>query len=131
MAALQRATDVLRHEPSAAAVEDVALDLEAKVAHAAGSIGMGGTVVLRVNTRRDGVDVRNLEVQYIPKFFEFVKGATATSFPGASAPVERPVPPGRYVLWAVSPRTGERSALRRVDVCGQPEVVVDLAVTFP
>ena len=132
MAALQRATDVLRHEPSAAAVEDVVLDLEAKVAHCRRlKIGMGGTVVLRVNTRRDGVDVKNLEVQYIPKFFEFVKGATATSFPGASSPVERPVPPGRYVLWAISPRTGERSAVRRVDVFGQPEVVVDLAVTFP
>ena len=87
------------------------LDLEAKVAHCRRlKIGMGGTVVLRVNTRRDGVDVKNLEVQYIPKFFEFVKGATATSFPGASSPVERPVPPGRYVLWAISPRTGERSA---------------------
>jgi hypothetical protein len=132
MAALQRATEVLRQEPSATAVEDVTLDLEAKVEHCRRlRIGMGGTVILRVNTRRDGVDVKNLEVQYIPKFFEFVKGATATSFPGASSPVERPVAPGRYVLWAVSPTTGERSALRRVDVFGQPEVVVDLAVTFP
>jgi hypothetical protein len=132
LAALQRATEVLRQQPSAAAVEDVAGDLEAKVEHCRRlGIGMGGTVILRVNTRRDGVDVRNLEVQYLPKFFEFVKGATATSFPGASSPVEKPVAPGRYVLWAVSPRTGERTGLRRVDVFGQPEVVVDLAVTFP
>ena len=131
MAALQRATEVLRQEPSAAAVEDVALDLEAKVEHCRRlGIGMGGTVILRVNTRRDGVDVRNLEVQYIPKFFESLKGATATSFPGASSPVEKPVAPGRYVLWALSPSTGERTALRRVDVFGQPEVVVDLPVTF-
>ena len=132
LTALQRATEVLRQDPSAAAVEDVARDLEAKVEHCRRlKIGMGGTVLLRVNTRRDGVDVRNLEVQYIPKFFEFVKGATATSFPGASSPVEKPVAPGRYVLWAVSPSTGERSALRRVDVFGQPEIVVDLPVTFP
>lgn len=132
MAALQRATEVLRQQPTAAAVDDVARDLEAKVEHCRRlKIGMGGTVILRVNTRRDGVDVRNLEVQYIPKFFEFVKGATATSFPGASSPVEKPVAPGRYVLWAVSPSTGERSALRRVDVFGQPEIVVDLPVTFP
>ena len=132
IAALRSAAEVLRQEPSAAAVEDVTLDLEAKVEHCRRlKIGMGGTVILRVNTRRDGVDVRNLEVQYIPKFFEFVKGATATSFPGASSPVEKPVAPGRYVLWALSPSTGERTALRRVDVFGQPEIVVDLPVTFP
>ena len=132
IAALRHAAEVLRQEPSAAAVEDVTLDLEAKVEHCRRlKIGMGGTVILRVNTRRDGADVRNLEVQYIPKFFEFVKGATATSFPGASSPVEKPVAPGRYVLWALSPSTGERTALRRVDVFGQPEVVVDLPVTFP
>lgn len=131
IAALQHATDVLRQEPSAAAVEAVTADLEAKVEHCRKMrIGMGGTVVLRVNTRRDGVDVRNLEVQYIPKFFEFVKGATPTSFPGASSPVEKRVAPGRYVLWAVSP-TGARSEPKRVDVFGQPEIVVDLLVTSP
>ena len=88
------------------------LDLEAKVDHCRRlKIGMGGTVILRVNTRRDGVDVKNLEVQDIPKFFEFVKGATATSFPGASSPVEKPVAPGRYVLWASArgPASGPRS----------------------
>ena len=134
MAALQRATDVLRQEPSAAAVEDVALDLEAKVAHCRRlKIGMGGTVVLRVNTRRDGVDVRNLEVQYIPKFFEFVKGGDRDQLPWRELTRREARPrPAATCSGLVSPSVPASGALlRRVDVYGQPEVVVDLPVTFP
>jgi hypothetical protein len=129
---LQRAAELLRQQRTAAVVEDVTLELEAKVEHCRRlGIGMGGTVLLKVNTQRDGVVVRNLDVKYLVKFFEFVTGATAASFPGESSPVEKDVPPGRYLIWASNPTTGQTSARKLVDVFGQKEIVVSLPVTFP
>jgi hypothetical protein len=128
---LRQATTLLRQSPSAAIVDDVTAELQAKDEHCRKlRIGMGGSVALTVDTLRDGAPVKNLEVFYLPKLFEHVKGATPTSFPRPSSPVHRDVPPGRYLIWSRNPSTGQTSERKLFDVFGEKTIAVTVPVTF-
>ena len=126
---IQRAADLLSRDPSADVVDDVTSELEAKVEHCRRlGLGMGGTVMLKVNTRRGGDTVGDWEVLYLLKIYERVSGASPENFPTLSSPAEARVEPGRYWLWARDPTTGRSSDRALVKVAGQPEVRVDLPV---
>jgi hypothetical protein len=110
-------------------MDDVAADLEAKVEHCRLlGIGMGGSVLLKVNTRRGPQTVGDWQVVYLLKVYEHVKGATPTVFPTLSTPTEAPLEPGRYWLWARDPSTGRTSERALVRVFGRSQLDVDLPV---
>ena len=124
---LEIAAAILERQPNAQILADIAEDLEAKVQHCrALRIGMGGTVRLRVNTRRGNDNIGNLQVQYLLKFYEAVAGSQPLTFPRLSSPTESPLEPGRYWIWAVDPVTGRTGSRTLVRVSGQRELIVDL-----
>jgi hypothetical protein len=126
---LQVAAELLRSTSDPRVMVDITNDLEAKVQHCRDlRIGMGGTVVLRVNTRRGDENVRNLQVKYLLKFYEAVPGAQPGTFPRLSSPTDTPLEPGRYWVWAVDPATGRTSSRTLVRLSGQRQLVVDVPV---
>ena len=126
---LQRAADLLRRNPTPEVIADITSELEAKVDHCRIlGIGMGGSVRLRINTRRSGKAVSDLQVFYLLKFYERLNAVAATAFPTLSSPTEAQVEPGRYWVWARDPATGRTSDRVLVRVAGQSEFVVDVPV---
>jgi hypothetical protein len=127
---LQLAAELIRQNPPKQALADIAADLETKVEHCQRlGIGMGGVVRVRVNTRRGGDIVRNLQVRYLLKFYEYIKGAQPGTFPQFSSPTEETLSPGRYWMWTFDPATGRETTRTLVKVAGQREMVVDVPVT--
>ena len=125
---LQRAGKLLSDQPTAEMIEDVTRDLEAKVDHCKRlSIGMGGSVRLRVNTVRAAQTVSDWQVLYLLKFDEWLK-TPPRNFPRMSSPTETSVEPGRYWIWARDPATGKTSQPVLAEVAGQPALVLDLPV---
>ena|SRR5439155_5578037 len=126
---LQRAAELLKQKPSVEAVRDVTSDLEAKVEHCrALGVGMGGSVALKINTRRPSGPVSDWQVIYLLKIYEHLSAASPISFPRLSTPTEATVEPGRYWVWARDPGTGRTSERALVRVVGQKELLVDLPV---
>jgi hypothetical protein len=127
--ALRHAAAVLNGPLTREAVDDVLEELRTKVEHCrALGIGMGGTVLLKVHTRRGPAQVGDLRVMYLLKFYEHVKGASPIRFARLSTPTEEHVPPGRYVVWAEDPATGRTSERVLVRLAGRTEFDVDLLV---
>jgi hypothetical protein len=125
---LQRAVTLLSGKPTAAMIEDVTRDLEAKVDHCKRmSIGMGGTVRLRVNTVRAAQAVSDWQVLYLLKFDEWLQ-TPPRNFPRMSSPTETSMEPGRYWIWARDPATGKTGQRVLAEVAGQPALVLDLPV---
>lgn len=125
---LQRVADLTR-EASPNEWEDVASELEAKVEHCRLlKVGMGGSVLLKINTRTAAGPVGNWQVVYLLKIYESVKGAAPTNFPRLSTPTEAPIEPGRYWVWARDPSTGRTSERVLVRAAGTKELLVDLPV---
>jgi hypothetical protein len=125
---LQRAGTLLSNQPTAEMIEDVTRELEAKVDHCKRlSIGMGGSVRLRVNTVRAAQIVSDWQVLYLLKFDEWLK-TPPRNFPRVSSPTETSVEPGRYWVWARDPATGKTSQPVLAEVAGRPELVLDLPV---
>jgi hypothetical protein len=126
---LEQIAELLRLDRRSAVMDDVAAELEAKVEHCRSlGIGMGGSVQLRVNTRRGPQTVGDWQVVYLLKVYEHVKGATPTVFPSLSTPTEASLEPGRYWLWARDPSTGRTSERALVRVLGRSQLDVDLPV---
>lgn len=126
---LAYAAQVLDADPTRLIIDDVADELDAKVDHCeALNIGMGGAVVLRVNTRRGSETVNNWQVFYLLKIFEGATGASANAFATLSAPAETRLEPGRYWIWARDPTTGRTSERTLLKVAGKREFSVDLPV---
>jgi hypothetical protein len=126
---LQRAADLLRLNPGREVIADITSELEAKVDHCrALGLGMGGSVLLRINTRRGSQPIGDLQVFYLLKFYERLSATEATTFPKLSSPTETRVEPGRYWLWARDPASGRTSDRVLVRIAGQSEFIVDLAV---
>jgi hypothetical protein len=125
---LERAADMLEHRWDPTAIEDLTRELEAKVQHCQVlGVGMGGSVALRVNTRRRGAVVPEWQVLYLLKFDEWLKTPPRT-FPRVSTPTDASVEPGRYWIWARDPATGTTSERVLVDVFGTPSLQVDVPV---
>lgn len=125
---LERAARLLSQSPSEEVVEDVTRDLELKVQHCRTlGVGMGGTVLLKVNTRRGGLVVSDWQVLYLLKFDEFLK-TDPRSFLRVTSPADMNLEPGRYRIWALDPATGKTSNRVLVDVSGQKELTLDLPV---
>ena len=126
---LTNAATLLERSPSANLIDDITDELEAKVDHCrALGIGMGGSVLLRVNTRRGSASVNNWQVFYLLKIYETAAGTSPTTFPTLSAPAETRLEPGRYWLWARDPATGRTSERALVRVSGKQEFRIDLPV---
>jgi hypothetical protein len=126
---LQRAAELLQQNPDIRTVTDIEADLEAKIDHCRRlGIGMGGLVTLRVNTLRDGKPVGNWRVHALLKFFERTKGAESRTSLRVSSPVDMPLEPGRYLVWAVDEATGRMTRRLPVTVAGQNELVYDLTL---
>lgn len=126
--ALERAAAVLAQRRDPAAVEDVTRELEAKVTHCRLlGVGMGGSVALKVNTRRGSAVVGDWQVHYLLKFDEWLKTPPRT-FPRVSSPTDARVEPGRYWIWARDPVTGRTSDRVLVEVAGRTDLLVDLPV---
>lgn len=126
--ALQRTAQVATHA-SDEQWEDIASELEAKVEHCRRlNIGMGGSVLLKVSTRRAAGPVSNWQVLYLLKIYEGAKGASPTNFPKLSSPTEAAIEPGRYWIWARDPSTGKTSERVLVRAAGLKELLVDLPV---
>jgi len=89
---------------------------------------MGGSVVLRVNTRRQSQTINNWQVLYLLKIYEGARGTAPTTFPTLSAPAETRLEPGRYWIWARDPATGRTSERALVRVSGKQEFRIDLPV---
>ena len=126
---LQQLAELLRIDRRSEVMDDVADELEAKVEHCRLlGIGMGGAVLLNVNTRRGPETVGDWQVLYLLKVYEHVTGAAATVFPGLSTPTQAALEPGRYWLWARDPSTGRTSERALVRVLGQTQLHVDLPI---
>jgi hypothetical protein len=126
---IEIAAELLKGEPTAEVVADVADELEAKVEHCRlTGVGMGGSVLLKVNTRRGSAAVGDWQVLYLLKIYERVSQASPGNFPRLSTPTETPVEPGRYWVWARDPSTGKVSDRSLVKVAGEKEVLVDLPI---
>jgi hypothetical protein len=126
---LQRAADLIRLQPDSSILGDVADELDAKVEHCRQlGIGMGGSIDVAVNTRQGGVAVGSWQVFYLLKIYEYVKDASANTFPRLSTPTEARLDPGRYWLWARDPATGRTSQRALVRIVGQTRLQVDLPV---
>ena len=125
---LERAAAVLTSPPDPAAIEDVTSELEAKVEHCRRlGVGMGGSVLLKVNTRRGAQVVGDWQVLYLLKFDEWLKTPPRNFF-RVSSPTEMSVEPGRYWIWAQDPGSGRTSSRVLVEVAGRKELLVDLPV---
>jgi hypothetical protein len=126
---LEQIAELLRLNRRPEVMDDVAAELEAKVEHCRLlNIGMGGSVLLKVNTRRGPQTVGDWQVVYLLKVYEHVEGATPTVFPSLSTPTEAALEPGRYWLWARDPTTGRASERALVRVLGRSQLAVDLPV---
>jgi hypothetical protein len=126
---LVNAARLLDGTPSAATIDDVTEEIAAKVEHCqALGIGMGGSVVLRVNTRRGSNSVNNWQVFYLLKIYERATGASPSPFATLSAPAETRLAPGRYWVWARDPSTGRTSERSLLTVAGRQEFTFDLPV---
>jgi len=126
---LTNAATLLERSPSPNLIDDITDELEAKVDHCrALGIGMGGSVLLRVNTRRGSASVNNWQVFYLLKIYETAAGTSPTTFPTLSAPAETRLEPGRYWIWARDPATGRTSERALVRVSGKQEFRIDLPV---
>jgi hypothetical protein len=126
---LQQLAEMMRSDRRSAVMDDVAEELEAKVEHCRRlGIGMGGTVLLNVNTRRGPETVGDWQVFYLLKVYEHVKGAAPTVFPALSTPTRTPLEPGRYWLWARDPASGRTSERALVRVVGASQIHVDLPI---
>jgi len=127
--ALTNTATLLNDSPSRNLIDDITEELEAKVDHCrALGIGMGGSVVLRVNTRRQSETVNNWQVLYLLKIYESAAGTSPTTFATLSAPAETRLEPGRYWIWARDPATGRTSERALVRVSGKQEFRIDLPV---
>jgi hypothetical protein len=125
---LRRAADLLRKQPTPDVLEDVTSELEAKVVHCKQlGVGMGGSVLVRVNTRRGSATVSDWQVLYLLKFDEWLR-TPPHNFPRLSSPTDMSIEPGRYWVWARDPATGRTSDRVLVQVAGQKEVLLDLPV---
>jgi hypothetical protein len=126
---LQRAAELLDLTPSQGVVDDVQEELEAKVEHCKMlGIGMGGSVLVRIDTRRSSGPVSDWQVLSLLKIYERVNGASPVTFPKLSTPTESRLDPGRYWVWAREPATGRTTERTLVRVVGQKELLVDLPV---
>jgi hypothetical protein len=126
---LQRAAELLNSRPTNEAIADIAADLQAKREHCRElKIGMGGTVMLRINPRRGPADVRDWQVLYLLKIYEWVPGVAPLNFPRLSTPTEMALEPGRYWIWARNPTNGTLSGRLLVKAAGQRELTIDLVV---
>lgn len=126
---LQQLAELLRVDRRSEVMADVADELEAKVEHCRLlGIGMGGSVLLNVNTRRGPQTVGDWQVLYLLKVYEHVKGAAPTVFPSLSTPTQAALEPGRYWLWARDPSTGRTSERALVRVLGRTELHVDVPI---
>ena len=126
---LRRAAELLKGSKDQRLILDVTSELEAKVEHCRVlGVGMGGSVLIRVNTRRSAQSVGDWQVQYLLKIYEYITAATPLTFPRLSTPTETRVEPGRYWVWARDPTTGRTTERVLVRVAGQPELAVDLVV---
>ena len=127
--ALTYAAAALENDPTRLTIDDIADELEAKVDHCEElGIGMGGSIQLRVNTRRGSQTVNNWQVFYLLKIYERATGASANTFATLSAPAETRLEPGRYWIWARDPTTGRTSERTLFTVAGKQEFRVDLPV---
>lgn len=127
--ALTFAATALDADPTRLTIDDIADELEAKVDHCEElAIGMGGSVQLRVNTRRGAETVNNWQVFYLLKIYERASGASANAFETLSAPAQTRLEPGRYWIWARDPATGRTSERTLFKVAGKQEFSVDLPV---
>ena len=125
---LQRASELLSQLPTADVVEDVTSELEARVDHCRRlGIGMGGVVLLKVNTRQGARVVGDWEVFYLLKFDEWLK-TPPRNFLRVSSPTEMNLEPGRYWIWARDPATQKTGDRVLVQVSGQTELALDLPV---
>jgi hypothetical protein len=123
------AAALLNGSPSSHLVDDITQELQAKVDHCRTlGIGMGGSVLLRVNTRRGSDVVNNWQVFYLLKIYEDAPGTAPTTFATLSAPAEARLEPGRYWIWARDPATGRTSERALFRVSGMQEFRVDLPV---
>jgi hypothetical protein len=128
VSSLERAAQVLSSATRAEVVEDVTRELEAKVQHCRSlGVSMGGSVLLRVNTRRAARVVGDWQVLYLLKFDEWLK-TPPRNFLRVSSPTEMNVEPGRYWIWARDPATGTTSDRVLVEVAGRKELLLDLPV---
>jgi hypothetical protein len=126
---LQQLAELMRIDRRADVMDDVADELDAKVEHCRRlGIGMGGTVLLHVSTRRGPQSIGDWQVFYLLKVYEHVKGATPAVFPSLSTPTRSTLEPGRYWLWARDPSTGRTSERALVRVVGRTELQVDLPI---
>jgi hypothetical protein len=126
---LTNAATLLTGAPSPNVVDDITEELEAKVDHCRTlGIGMGGSVLLRVNTRRGSDTVNNWQVFYLLKIYERAEGTAPTTFATLSAPAETRLEPGRYWIWARDPATGRTSERALLRVSGKQEFRIDLPV---
>jgi hypothetical protein len=125
---IRRAADLLRQQPKAEVVDDVASELEAKVEHCRQlGVGMGGSVRVRVKTRRGPLEVSDWQVLYLLKFDDWLK-TPPRNFLRLSSPTDTSVDPGRYWVWARDPATGRTSDRVLVQLAGLKEVLLDLPV---
>ena len=126
---LTNAATLLAGSPNANLIDDITAELEAKIDHCrALGIGMGGSVLLRVNTRRGSETVNNWQVFYLLKIYERAPGTAPTTFETLSAPAQTRLEPGRYWIWARDPASGRTSERTLFLVSGKQEFRIDLPV---
>lgn len=112
-------------------LEALADDLEAKLEHCRASGGkLGGAVAVRVRTVQDGGAVRRWQVLYIPKILEVAPTAAPDLFPQLSSPTDDRLVPGRYLMWAREPFTGQTSE-RMVLKVGEGRAALDVELPVP
>jgi hypothetical protein len=69
-----------------------------------------GSVSVTVHTKNSGTEVSNWRVLCIAKILQLYAYYSPTVFPRLSSPTTWEIPPGKYIMWAENPDTGQRTA---------------------
>lgn len=128
--ALAQAAGAAEAETRATVIDALADDLEVKLGHCQASGGrLGGSVRVDVRTRDARHEARDWQVLYLPRILALSPTATPMVFPQLSSPTDTLVVPGRYVLWARNPFTGQTGERLTVSVGGgRTALAVELPV---
>ena len=114
-----------------AALQAAADDLHIKAEHWRKSgLGLGELVKVVIHTRNGDREQRNLQVLYMPKVIEAVKGAQPNQFPRVSSPTVHLLPPGRYLMWTREPQSNMIGARTIVNL-GDGEKTVERTLPVP
>jgi hypothetical protein len=75
-----------------------------------------GAVSVNVHTKHSGIEVSNWRVVCMAKILQLYSNHYTTAFPRLSSPTQWELAPGRYIMWAEDPETGNTSSKQEIPI---------------